>query len=150
MRRRDRQLTEKEAMEILQQGEYGILSTMGSSYPYGVPVNYVVIDHVIYIHGSCEGGQKAEHINKNSNVCFTVVGATEVIAEKFGEKYESAIVFGKAKEVDAAAKEKALEAFLDKYSSEYKEAGMKYLHAAKDKVSVYGIAIEQITGKARR
>ncbi len=43
-----------------------------------------------------------------------------------------------------------LEAFLDKYSAEFKDAGMKYLHGAKAKVSAYGIEIEQITGKARR
>lgn len=42
MRRKDRLLTEKEAREILSEGEYGVLSTMGENgYPYGVPVNYV-------------------------------------------------------------------------------------------------------------
>ena len=150
MRRKDRQLTEREAMEILRGGEFGILSTAGPDYPYGVPVNYVVIGRAIYIHGSCEAGQKADNISANCNVCFTVVGKTEVLASKFAERYESAIVLGKARITDEETKEKALEAFLDKYSSEYKEAGVKYLHAAKEKVSVYCIDIEQITGKARR
>jgi len=148
MRRKDRQLSENEAMEILINGEFGVLSTMGHDYPYGVPVNYVVADNCIYIHGSSETGQKSENIKLNGNVCFTVVGETEVLASKFGEKYGSVIVFGKAEIVDDVIKEKALEAFIEKYSAEFREAGMKYLHAAKDKVTVYRIETRQITGKA--
>ena len=150
MRRKDRQLSNEEAMEILIKGEYGVLATMSSEYPYAVPVNYVIIDNAIYFHGSCEIGQKAENINSNNHVCFTVVGETEVLASKFGEKYESIIVLGKANIVDEVMKEHVLEAFLHKYSAEFKEAGMKYLHGAKGKVSAYVIKIEQITGKARR
>ena len=150
MRRKDRQLSNEEAMEILKNGEFGILATMGSEYPYAVPVNYVVIDNTIYYHGSCEVGQKTENINVNNHVCFTVVGKTEVLASKFGEKYESIIALGKVSIVDDVKKEKVLEAFLDKYSAEFKDAGMKYLHGAKAKVSAYGIEIEQITGKAHR
>lgn len=44
----------------------------------------------------------------------------------------------------------ALEKFLDKYSSEYKQVGMKYIKAAINKVSVYEISIDMITGKAKR
>lgn len=150
MRRKDRQLTEREAMEILRRGEYGILSTAGPEYPYGVPVNYVVIGRTVYIHGSRDAGQKADNLKANGNVCFTVVGKTEVLASEFAEKYESVIVLGKARTADEKTKETALEAFLDKYSFAHKEAGVKYLHAAKEKVSVYCIDIEQITGKARR
>lgn len=83
-------------------------------------------------------------------MCFTVVGKTEVLASKFAEKYESVIVLGKAEAVEDAAKEKALEALIDKYSPEFREAGMQYIHAAKDQTGVYRIVIRQITGKARR
>lgn len=150
MRRSDRQLSKSEAMEILLNGEFGILATIGTEYPYSVPINYVVIDNYIYIHGSCEEGQKAKNIRKNNNICFTVVGKTEVLSSKFSEKYESIIVLGKAEIVNENMKEKVLEAFLDKYSSEFKESGMKYIHSAKEKVSVYCISIEHITGKAHR
>lgn len=38
MRRKDRETTEERAYEILKNGEYGILSTIGEDgYPYGVP-----------------------------------------------------------------------------------------------------------------
>jgi len=150
MRRNDRQLSKNAAMKILLNGEFGVLATIGTEYPYSVPINYVIIDNYIYIHGSCEEGQKATNIKKNNNVCFTVVGKTEVLSSKFSEKYESVIVLGKAEIVNDNMKEKVLEAFLDKYSSKFKETGIKYIHSAKEKVSVYRISIEHITGKAHR
>lgn len=150
MRRKDRQLSEDEAMIILLKGEYGILSTIGTDYPYAVPVNYVAVNDSIYIHGTCELGQKDENIQKNSKVCFTVVGDTEVLHSKFSEKYESVIVIGIAELSNGTDKIMALEEFINKYSSEYQESGKKYIESAIDKVSVYKISINKITGKARR
>ena len=151
MRKKDRQLSGNESIEILLKGEYGILSTIGADdYPYAVPVNYVVVNGMIYIHGTCESGQKTENIQKNPKVCFTVVGDTEVLPSKFSEKYESVVVLGTAELSNESDKMIALEEFINKYSSEYKESGMKYIQAAKDKVSIYKISIDKITGKARR
>lgn len=147
MRRKDRELSEKEARQILDRGEYGILSTMGKEYPYAVPVNYVVDDRCIYIHGTKESGQKTDNIRRNSKVCFTVVGRAEVLPSAFSERYESVVVLGRAELISGAAKEKALMAFLEKYSAEFMEDGVKYLHAAIDSTAVYRIRIEQITGK---
>lgn len=59
MRRKDRLLTEKEAKEILSEGEYGVLSTIGEDgYPYGVPVNYVYLNDSIYFHCAADVGHK--------------------------------------------------------------------------------------------
>jgi len=45
MRRKDRKITETEAFSILKKGEYGILSTTSpNGDPYGVPLNYCLID----------------------------------------------------------------------------------------------------------
>lgn len=150
MRRKDRELSQEEAMSILLKGEYGILSTIGEEYPYAVPVNYVVANNKIYIHGTCEESQKGENIERNPKVCFTVVGDTEVLPSKFSERYESAVVLGIAKLSNKEDKIMALEEFINKYSSDFKESGMKYIKADMDKVSIYEISIEQITGKARR
>ncbi|MGL5693718.1 MAG: pyridoxamine 5'-phosphate oxidase family protein [Peptostreptococcaceae bacterium] len=150
MRKKDRQLSKEQSMEILQNAEYGILSTIGESYPYAVPVNYVVVNDNIYIHGTCESGQKYENMKNNSKVCFTVVGEAEVVPAKFSEKYESVIVLGSSELSNKEDKLIALEEFINKYSSEYKENGMKYIKVAMDKVSVYKIVIEKITGKASK
>ena len=150
MRKENRQLPEEETMEVLLKCEYGILSTMGDDYPYAVPMSYVVANNKIYIHGTCESGQKTKNIHNNPKVCFTVVGNTEILPSQFATKYESVVVLGTASLCEGTDKEMALEKFLDKYSSEYKQAGMKYITAAINKVSVYEISIDMITGKAKR
>ena len=150
LRKENRQLPEEETMEVLLKCEYGILSTMGDDYPYAVPMSYVVANNKIYIHGTCESGQKTKNIHNNPKVCFTVVGNTEILPSQFATKYESVVVLGTASLCEGTDKEMALEKFLDKYSSEYKQAGMKYIKAAINKVSVYEISIDMITGKAKR
>ena len=150
MRKENRQLPEEETMEVLLKCEYGILSTMVDDYPYAVPMSYVVENNKIYIHGTCESGQKTKNIHNNPKVCFTVVGNTEILPSQFATKYESVVVLGTASLCEGTDKEMALEKFLDKYSSEYKQAGMKYIKAAINKVSVYEISIDMITGKAKR
>ena len=150
MRKENRQLPEEETMEVLLKCEYGILSTMGDDYPYAVPMSYVVANNKIYIHGTCESGQKTKNIHNNPKVCFTVVGNTEILPSQFATKYESVVVLGTASLCEGTDKEMALEKFLDKYSSEDKLAGMKYIKAAINKVSVYEISIDMITGKAKR
>lgn len=150
MRKENRQLPEEQTMEVLLKYEYGILSTMGDDYPYAVPMSYVVANNKIYIHGTCESGQKTKNIHNNPKVCFTVVGNTEILPSQFATKYESVVVLGTASLCEGTDKEMALEKFLDKYSSEYKQAGMKYIKAAINKVSVYEISIDMITGKAKR
>ncbi len=149
MRRIDRKLTETEAIEILERCEYGILSTIGEDgYPYGVPVSYVMSSNKIYLHAAKGVGKKFTNIQNNPKVCFTVVGNTEVLPSQFGTKYESVIIFGEAKVLQDKCS--ALEKMVEKYSMEYKEAGAKYIDAAMDKVDIYEITIEFISGKARR
>lgn len=149
MRRSDRMLSETEAKQLLTNGEYGILATIGQDgYPYGVPLSYAYEDGKIYIHGAAEVGHKFENLDFCDMVSFTVVGATEVLPSKFATKYESVIVFGTVK--PAANKLEALEKIRIKYSPDFEEIGKKYEKAAEKKVDVYEIQIERISGKARK
>ena len=51
MRRKDRQVTQEEALKILKKAEYGILATSDEqNLPYGVPLSYAYEDHCIYFH----------------------------------------------------------------------------------------------------
>ena len=51
MRRNDRQLNTEDTLSILEQGEYGILSTVSADgIPYGVPVSYTYFNQCIYFH----------------------------------------------------------------------------------------------------
>lgn len=150
MRRKDRQLTEEEALAILKKGEYGVLSTVGSDgLPYGVPISYAFADNKIWFHGAGEG-RKFDNMGSNNNVSFCVVGKTEVMPEKYGTKYESVIAAGKVRLCEGDEKTTGLMNMVSKYSSEFMEGGEKYANASINKVSVFCIEDLQITGKARR
>ncbi len=150
MRRKDRMITDAETFSILEKGEYGILSTVSSSNePYGVPLNYCLIDECIYFHCAPEG-RKINNINNNPRVSFCVVGKTEVLPDKFGTKYESCIVEGLASESFGEMKQLALEGLIQKYSENFVSEGFKYIEKLKGKTKVFKISIESISGKARK
>lgn len=150
MRRKEKQLSVEETIYILENGEYGILSTVGDdNCPYGVPVNYVYYNESIYFHCATEG-HKIDNIENNSNVSFCVVCNTEVLPEQFSTKFQSVILFGKAKEVTDKEKESALLALLHKYSREHMAAGKKYIENAWHQTKVIKIEKEHMTGKGKK
>jgi nitroimidazol reductase NimA-like FMN-containing flavoprotein (pyridoxamine 5'-phosphate oxidase superfamily) len=150
MRRRDRQIDDSEALRLLEQGEYGVLSTCGSNqYPYGVPMSYALYNGSIYFHCATDG-QKLDNIKHNDRVSFCVVGRTTPMPQDFAVNYESSIVFGKASEVFDEEKQAALEAIAAKYSPAFTKEGLEYIRKAWDVTRLYKIEIEHITGKARR
>lgn len=151
MRRADRQMADADAMELLHRCEWGMLSTVdGDEQPYGVPMNFVLEGGNIYLHCSIEGGLRLNNIAKNPKACFTVVGHTEVLRDKFATRYESAIVFGKAAVVETdEEKSAALLEFIRKYSADYMEKGMAYINSDKAKTAVIRVTMDYVTGKKR-
>ena len=92
LRRKDRSIKEDEAFALLNKAEFGVLSTVTEDRkPYGVPLNFCIIDHCIYFHCANEG-QKLDNIKHNKSVSFCAVGNTEILPDKFGTIYESVIV----------------------------------------------------------
>lgn len=152
MRRSDRALSEEEARGILGKALYGVLSTVTSDgQPYAVPVSYGYDGGRIVVHCAPGVGQKLANIEAEPRVCFTVVGDVETLPGKFSTKYESAIVIGRARILeDREEKKAALHLLIDKYSNDFQERGAKYIDSAVDKTCVLEIAIDQVTGKARR
>jgi nitroimidazol reductase NimA-like FMN-containing flavoprotein (pyridoxamine 5'-phosphate oxidase superfamily) len=150
LRRNDRAIPQNEALSLLHEAEYGILSTVSkNSEPYGVPLNFCFTDNSIYFH-CARTGQKIDHLEYNQKVSFCVVGKTQPMPAKFSTKYESVIVFGQAEEVFAVEKRNALEKLLQKYSSDFLEQGRKYIEIGQDKTRVFKLNINRLTGKARR
>jgi len=150
MRRTERQMDEEEALELLQQGEYGILSTADLDHqPYGVPLSYILVDKYIYFHCAIEG-HKLRNIAENSKSCFTVVGKTHLVPEKFTTEYESVIAFGEVCRVeDDVEKVMALRAFVKKYSGAFTLEGDQYITNAKQKTVVFKMRIQLFRGKHR-
>jgi nitroimidazol reductase NimA-like FMN-containing flavoprotein (pyridoxamine 5'-phosphate oxidase superfamily) len=149
MRRKDRQISAEEAVEILNKCHYGVLSTVGENgYAYGVPLSYVYADGKVYIHCALSG-HKLENIEYNNKVSFCVVDGVEALPDKFSTKYESVIVFGRVEGVTGEESYSAHIELLKKYSSDYVEEGKEYFEKAKERTKTFKINIEHITGKKR-
>jgi len=150
IRRKDREITYTEAMELLECSEYGVLSTCGpDGQPYGIPLSYCVLNNAIYFHCALIG-RKLLNIERENRVSFCVVGNTEVLPDQFATRYESGITSGRVEEVSGEERQQALEGLLAKYSEGYYSEGLDYIKA-KDKLTrVFRVSIENISGKARR
>ncbi len=150
IRRRDRAINQNEAREILLKAEYGVLSTASpDGVPYGIPLSFCVLDGDIYFHCAMEG-RKTDNLERNRQVSFCAIGDTEVLPDKFGTKYESAMVSGQAIEVFGEEKQMALEGLIRKYSPGFDESGAKYIEALNHKTRVFKIVVEQLSGKSRK
>ena len=64
MRRKNRQLSTDECIEILENEPRGVLAVLGDyDYPYTVPMSHVYVDGKIYFHGA-KTGHKNDAIKK--------------------------------------------------------------------------------------
>lgn len=150
MRRTDRELSCDEALEILRNGAYGVLSTIGSDgFPYGVPVNYAYDSGKIYFHCAKNSGHKQENLIYSGRVSFTVVTHEKIVPESFTSEYASVIAFGVASKT-VINKEHGLLKLVEKYSPDFIKEGEEYISEYADVTDVYEIDIEKISGKANK
>lgn len=150
IRRKDREIKLTEAMALLSQCEYGVLSTADQDgQPYGVPLNYAYKDNAIYFH-CARAGHKIDNIAINPRVSFCVVGRTNILQAKFSTEYESAVAFGAASTVQGTERINALQWLVEKYSPDFIEEGKKYIEETNSATTVIKIKIDHISGKARR
>lgn len=142
MRRKDRELYATEAMEILQNGKFGVLSVMGDDgYPYGVPLHYVMIDDSLYFHSTAEGGYKISCLERNPKISFTVIETED------GIKCRSAIFFGVAApmpKMRESVLEKLVEKFVPQMAWEQAKSGIPF---AQNAICAYRLEIEHLTAK---
>jgi nitroimidazol reductase NimA-like FMN-containing flavoprotein (pyridoxamine 5'-phosphate oxidase superfamily) len=149
MRRKDKALQNDDAVRLLREGEYGILSTVDAKgQPYGVPLNYVLRNDCLYFHCAMEG-HKLDNLLANSRVSFCVVGRTNVLPAEFSTEFESVVATGKASVVQGDERYQALVGLLEKYSSEYLDEGRVYIEKLDSRTKVIKIDIHSMTGKAK-
>lgn len=148
MRRIKNKMNEKRSLELISQSSEATLSTISvdNGYPYNTVVNYVYLNDKIYIH-SASSGHKIDNINHNQNVCFSVYGNVVIDEAHFTTKYESVVVFGQAKVIEASRE--VLYAFIEKYSPNFKSQGYSYVDHTQDSPVLIEIKIEHISGKER-
>lgn len=150
MRRKDKQLSMEESIEILKNNEIGVLSTLNENgYPYGIPLNYVYFNNSLYFHCATVG-QKLDNIKNCDKVSFCVNCDVELLPDEFNTKYKSIVLFGRACEASEEEKIEALLEIIKKYSSNFIEKGKEYIEKSKGATKIYKINIEHITGKAQK
>ena len=150
IRRQDRLLDESRAREVLQAGEYGILSMATEQGGYGVPINYALVEDTIYLHCAPEG-RKLRAISADERVSFCVVGHSRVVSEHFTTEFESVIAHGRARVVEADdERRKALRAIVEKYSAEHIEEGLKAIERSIHRTAIIAIAVDSFSGKIKK
>jgi hypothetical protein len=151
MRRRERELAEDQAREILTRAEHGILATVGlDGWPYAVPVNHVLFGGVLYIH-CANKGHKLENIAQEERVSYCAVASATVLPAELTTRYESAIVFGRAALVtDPIEKRRTLEALAVRFCGELTPEAEKEIVMAGPRTAVLRIRPEHITAKSNR
>ena len=146
-----RKLSYEKTIELLKSGEHGILALNGDDgYPYAVPITYRYLDDYIYFH-SANHGYKINILKRNTKASFSVILNVEVLPSKFSASFESIIATGDIVFVeDKIEKDKILIDLIDRYSSEYKEMGMKFVNGPiGEKTAVFKMKIKEITGKGK-
>ncbi|SDN75386.1 hypothetical protein SAMN04488516_10663 [Desulfonauticus submarinus] len=147
MRRKDREASYEQGIEILKKAKYGILSLSSKTgTPYGVPVNFCLVDTYIYFH-TARTGQKIDYIPKNPLACFCVVEDVRILAKQFTTLYKSVIVTGQIKEVFCREKEKVLKSLIQKYSPAYLLKGENYIRAFQHKVRAFKLSVSSLSCK---
>lgn len=150
MRRKDRAISSQEAWRILTNGEHGVLSTASlQGIPYGVPLNYCVLDGAVYFH-CAPTGRKTDQILANPRVSFCVVGHACPLPESFSTCYESIILSAEAREVFGPEKQSALQGLVAKYAPDHIENGLEHINQHASHTRVFKLTIHSINGKANR
>lgn len=151
VRRQDLLMDETDAIELLTNSEFGILSMQDENgWGYGIPLNYVWDKQdSIYIHCASEG-KKIRSLVKNAFVSFCIIGETHLAPQKFTTEYNSIILQGTA-HVNLCDEEKmeALHKFVRKFSPNDVEIGYKYSEKSFHRVNIIRIDIIEWSGKCK-
>lgn len=148
MRRKDKAMTQDDAMSLLQIAEYGVLSTADGGVPYGVPMNFVLVGGELFFHSAAEG-RKIDNIKKNPKASFCAVPAYAKYAEKLSYAYRCVIAEGSLREVTRPDEVRsALAALTRKYTSLSEAAIAKAVNADISRTRIFALSLEAVSGKA--
>lgn len=148
MRRKRQLLPTERTEEILRTGNTGVLGVEGDDgYPYTVPVNYVYEEGTVYFH-CAKSGHKLDAIRRNDKVSFCVIDQETIVPKEFTTYFRSAVVFGRASEVeDEAEKRRILRLLNTKYAPGLETAGDQEIEKEWKAVCIVKVEVEHMTGK---
>jgi nitroimidazol reductase NimA-like FMN-containing flavoprotein (pyridoxamine 5'-phosphate oxidase superfamily) len=148
MRRSLLAMPEKETLELIASGKFAVLSLIDpDGLPYGVPLDYIHKGDFLYFHGAQEG-RKIDCMKANPRGCAVILGDTAVIPEKFGRKYTSAIVEGPIELIeDPESKRQIMTWVVENNSPDHMEKGKAIIEKMLDRVLIYKMKMETVSGK---
>ncbi len=159
LRRKDRLLTEEEAIFVVKHTPHAVLGTVDASgTPYAVPITTVYSDDdkAIYFHtAAVETGRRYQNLMQNPKVSLCFVGRADVasdeLPDEFSVNYASAIVAGRAVLIKDEAEKKRIALMIAgrHVPQAGREAMEKYYAAGNKGIIVWKIEIDSISGKAR-
>jgi len=141
-------LTLEETLVIIDETQYAVLClTDPDGQPYGLPMDYVRRGDSLYFHGS-QQGRKIDAMKSNSRVCAVIVGETKIIPARFGREYKTAIVEGKVELInDPEVKRQVMTWVVERKSPDNIEKGKFVIEKMLDRVLVYKMHMEKVSGK---
>ncbi len=151
VRRQDRLMSEADAIKLLTDGEYGVLSMQAEDGGgYGVPLNYVFDgQHSLYMHCAPEG-RKLRCIEKNPSVTFCITGQTRLVPRMFTTEYSSILLHGTAHlHLCDEEKMEAIHLIVRKFSPDYIETGDNYSEKSFHRVDIIRMDITEFSGKCK-
>ncbi len=152
MRRQDRQTNKEEALEIIKESLFAVVSAVDEKgQPYSTPVSPVLYRGAIYFHSAVEGGARSRAIEAHPFVSVAFVARNDILGSRYSVDYRSALVRGTCSRVtDPEEAREALKALSAHYAPENDPAATEaYIASAFDRVTVWKVAVEEISGKAR-
>ena len=151
MRRAKQQLSNEQAIAILERNTAGTLALLGNEgYPYAVPLSYVYNGGALYLHCASEG-HKLDAISVCDKASFCIIDKDEVIAEKFTTFYRSVVAFGRVKQLEGEELYSAMKQLAGKYSpKETRESFDKEMAESLHHLCVLKFTIEHLSGKAAK
>ena len=119
-------MSDEETTYLLEAAECGVLATLDKEgSPYCVPVHFVYLDQIIYVHG-LNAGEKIDNILRDPRVGFTVYKMEKLLYNadtkspcNVNTKYQSVVIKGSAVLVeDTQMKLDVLKDIVQKYTPE--------------------------------
>lgn len=141
-------MTDEETLSLIRSCRFAVLSLVDpDSLPYGVPLDYIYRDNDLYFHGAKEG-RKIDSIKMNPKGCAVIPGDTDVVPEKFGREYTSAIVEGPIELIDdPEMKRQVMTWVVESNSLDHQEKGKAIIEKMLDRVLIYKMHLETVSGK---
>ena len=149
--------SKEKIIEFLSSQQTGRISSIDENgYPQIIPMNFVFINDVVYMHSHIKG-EKLENIKRNQKVGFEVDKSLEFLPSYFSDPtdasladtlYISVIIKGNASIVlDREEKTIALNGLMKKYQPEGRYEPIKPEMDVLDEVAVIKIVPESLRGK---